>query len=99
MGYGMKYKKGKGFPFKTDLKDLSGTTDKEGEEIDLTKKPSIVATDLRKKEYNQSEEEQEKESDEETERINTTPVTIPPMFSDADAHRKTKSNLDKKKKN
>ena len=83
MGYGMKYKQGKGFPFKTDL----------------TKKPSIVATDLRKKEYNQSEEEQEKESDEETERINTTPVTIPPMFSDADAHRKTTSNLDKRKKN
>ena len=27
MGYGMKYKKGKGFPFKTDLKDLRGTKD------------------------------------------------------------------------
>ena len=66
MGYNMKYKKGKGFPFKTDL----------------TKKPSIVATDLRKKEYNQSEEEQEKESDEETERINTPPATKPPLIAE-----------------
>jgi len=46
-----------------------------------TKTPSIVATDLRKKEYNQSEEEQEKESDEETKRINTTPNTKPPNLA------------------
>ena len=63
----------------------------------LTKTPSIVATDLRKKEYNQSEKEQEKESDEETKRINRPPATRPPTFSDADAHRKTQSNLNKKK--
>jgi len=59
----------------------------------LTKTPSIVATDLIKKEYNQSKEEQKKESDEETKRINTIPVTKPPMFSDADAHRKVKKKL------
>ena len=61
----------------------------------LEKTPSIVATDLRKKEYNQSEEEQEKESDEETERINKPPATRPPMFSDADAHRKVKKKINK----
>ena len=65
----------------------------------LTKTPSIVATDLRKKEYNQSEAEQEKESDEETEKINTIPNTKPTLFPSADAHRKTKSNLAKKKMN
>tara|TARA_R110002012_G_scaffold315039_2_gene528323 strand:+ start:289 stop:792 length:504 start_codon:yes stop_codon:yes gene_type:complete len=36
----MKYTKG-GFPFKTDLPDLSGTTDKPGEEVDLTKKTGL----------------------------------------------------------
>ncbi len=42
MGYGMKYKKGKGFPFKTDLPDLSGKTDKElgFKKLDLTKEPT-----------------------------------------------------------
>lgn len=41
MGYGMKYKKGS-FPFKTELPDLSGKTDKElgFGELDLTKKPT-----------------------------------------------------------
>tara|TARA_R110000787_G_scaffold94903_4_gene197798 strand:- start:393 stop:1070 length:678 start_codon:yes stop_codon:yes gene_type:complete len=65
----------------------------------LEKTPSIVATDRWKKEYNQSEEEQlleqKKESEEETERINKPPATRPPMFSDADAHRKVKKKINK----
>ena len=81
--------------------DAPGTPGKPGYEppVDyvelLEKTPSIVATDLRKKEYNQSEEEQQKESDEETERINKPPATRPPMFSDADAHRKVKKKINK----
>jgi len=35
----MRYTKG-GFPFKTDLKDLSGTTDEPGTKVDLTVKPN-----------------------------------------------------------
>jgi len=82
---------------KKDDKFLKEQNESEVKSTDyLTKTPSIVATDLKKKEYNQTDEEYEKESDKETERINTTPVTTPPLFSDADAHRKTKAKIKKK---
>ena len=89
MGYGMKYKKGKGFPFKTDLKDLSGTADEPGTKVDLTKKPSIVASKSAKEDYDADNEET---NNEETVRINKTPNTRPPMFSDADTHAKIKEH-------
>ena len=57
----------------------------------LTKTPSIVASKSTKEDY-------DADNDEETKRINTTPNTRPPMFSDADAHRKAAKSLKKKKK-
>jgi len=55
----------------------------------LRRKPSIVASESAKKDYDADDEDA---NNEETKRINTTPYTRPPMFSDADAHRKVKKN-------
>jgi len=103
MGYKMKGHTLPGINQRSDEKDDKFLKDQNESKVKstdyLTKTPSIVATDLRKKEYNQSEAEQEKESDEETEKINTIPNTKPTLFPSADAHRKTKSNLAKKKMN
>jgi len=55
----------------------------------LRKKPSIVASESAKKDYDAYGEDV---NNEETKRINITPNTRPPMFSDADAHRKVKKN-------
>ena len=83
MGYGMKYTNGK----KADTTAFPFKTD-------LTKKLSIVASESAKEDADADNEEANKK---ETERINTTPNTRPPMFSDADAHRKVKKSLNIKK--
>ena len=83
MGYGMKYTNGK----KADTTAFPFKTD-------LTKKLSIVASKSAKEDADADNEEANKK---ETERINATPNTRPPMFSDADAHRKVKKSLNIKK--
>jgi len=83
MAYGMKYTNGK----KADTTAFPFKTD-------LTKKLSIVASKSAKEDADADNEEANKK---ETERINTTPNTTPPMFSDADAHRKVKKSLNIKK--
>jgi len=98
MGYGMKYAKG-GFPFKTDKENnfLKEQNEEAVKSTDyLHKTPSVVASESAKNDYDADNEEVNKK---ETERINTTPNTRPPMFSDADAHRDTQKKVDQNNKN
>ena len=69
-------------------------------EVDLTKTPSIVASKRAKQDYEGTDgsNDSEEDNDKETARINTTPNTTPPLFSD-NAHSKTKKKVDQNKKN
>ena len=97
MGYGMKYTKG-GFPFKTDEDDFLKKQNEEAVKPTdyLHRTPSIVASESAKEDYDADNEEVNKK---ETENINTTPNTRPPMFSDVDAHRETQKKVDQNNKN
>jgi hypothetical protein len=57
----------------------------------LEKTPSIVASNAVKEDYNKGDgsNDSEEDNNKETKRINTTPNTRPPLFSD-DAHSKVK---------
>tara|TARA_B110000858_G_scaffold16259_1_gene16402 strand:- start:131 stop:451 length:321 start_codon:yes stop_codon:yes gene_type:complete len=83
------------------MKFGEGTGDQKVKSTDyLTKTPSIVASERAKQDYEGTDgsNESEEDNDKETVRINTTPNTTPPLFSD-DAHGKTKKKVDQNKKN
>jgi len=63
----------------------------------LHKTPSIVASKSAKEDYEGTDgsNDSEEDNDKETARVNTPPKTRPPMFSDADAHKKVKKKLSK----
>jgi len=87
----MKYTKG-GFPFKTEKDDFLKKQNEEAVKPTdyLHRTPSIVASESAKEDYDADNEEVNKK---ETERINTTPNTRPPMFSDLDTHTDVEKNL------
>ena len=57
---------------------------------------SVVASNSAKADRNADNEEV---NNKETGRINTTPATRPPLFSDSETHRKTTESLNTKKAN
>ena len=71
-----------------------GTGDPKVKSTDyLMKTPSIVASERAKQDYEGTDgsSDSEEDDDKETARINTTPNTTPPLFSD-DAHDKAKKS-------
>ena len=66
----------------------------------LHKTPSIVASKSAKEDYEGTDgsNDSEEDNNKETARINTTPNTTPPLFSD-NAHSKTKKKVGQNKKN
>ena len=80
---------------------LPGINQRSDEKDDITKKTGLgPRAEVKKLNAlsKSTKEDYDADNDEETKRINTTPNTRPPMFSDADAHRKAAKSLKKKKK-
>jgi hypothetical protein len=101
MGYIMKGHTLPGIKQRKTDPDAPGTPGTPGYESEvkstdyLTKTPSIVASKSAKEDYEGTDgsNDSEEDNDKETARTNTPPNTRPPMFSDADTHKKVKKKL------